>query len=115
MLSHTMMLRASSEAFSYQVDLRSVTDPSVDPLLPHGSVLIEFTDAVLERRDAGTMRREVIATLGEAGLTGAAGVIANFSMMNRIADATGMPTGRGTLARTADVRAALGLDRFMHD
>jgi hypothetical protein len=75
-------------------------------------LIVEIVGGWVE--DSCTLRWEVIEAVGEAGLIGAAGVIANFSMMNRIADATGMPTGRGTLARTADVCAALGLDRFMH-
>jgi hypothetical protein len=110
-----MMLRASSDAFGYDVDLRVVTDPAVDPGIPGGSVLLAFTDAVLGRRNVDEARADLLGALGESGLVGAAGVIGNFSMMNRIADATGMPVGKGTLARTDDVRALLDLDRFLHD
>lgn len=109
-----MMLRASSEAFGYEVDLRAVTAPAIESGIPHGALLLAFVDAVLERSEAEILRRELVQTVGEEGLMAAAGVIGNFSMMNRIADATGMPVGKGTLARTADVRELLGLDRFMH-
>ena len=110
-----MMLRASSKAFGYEVDLRAVTDPSIDPRIPSGELLLKFTDAVLFRHNARELREELIADLGTDGLVGAAGVIGNFSMMNRIADATGMPVGKGSLERTAEVREQLGLNRFRHE
>jgi len=110
-----MMLRESSEAFGYDVDLRAVTDPAIDPGIPHGPLLVAFSDAVLGRRAADALRSELVEAIGDEGLLGAAGVIGNFSMMNRIADATGMPVGRGFLAATEDVRKLLGLDRFMHE
>ena len=110
-----MMLRESSKAFGYNVDLRAVTDPSIDPGIPHGLLLVAFSDAVLGRHEVDALRSELVAAIGDEGLLGAAGVIGNFSMMNRIADATGMPVGRGSLAATSDVRELLGLDRFMHE
>ncbi len=44
----------------------------------------------------------------------ASGVIGNFQMMNRIADATGMPVGKATLKKTAEWRTMLNLDQFNH-
>jgi len=108
------MLRASGKAFGYEVDLRAVTDPSIDSHIPSGELLLEFTDAVLLRHDVRELREKLIADLGTDGLVGAAGVIGNFSMMNRIADATGMPVGKGSLERTVDIREQLGLNRFRH-
>jgi hypothetical protein len=35
--------------------------------------------------------------------------------MNRIAEGTGMPVGKGSLARTEEWRSLLGLDRYRHD
>lgn len=110
-----MMLRESSEAFGYEVDLRAVTDPAIDSGIPHGSLLVAFSDAVLNRAGAEPLRAELIEAVGEDGLVATAGVIANFSMMNRIADATGMPVGKSFLAATEDVRELLGLDRFIHE
>ena len=109
------MLRASIAATSQTVDLRSITDRSVDPLLPGGSGLLALADAVLlGTPPAAAARDGVIAALGPEGLVDAAGVIGTFEMMNRIADATGMPVGRGSLERTADLRRELGLDRLRH-
>lgn len=109
-----MMLRASSEAFGYEVDIRAVTKPAIESGIPHGALLLGFVEAVLKRGDAEPSRRDLVEALGSDGLMAAAGVIGNFSMMNRIADATGIPVGKGSLARTLDVRESLGLDRFMH-
>ncbi len=110
------MLRASSNAFGYDIDLRAVTDPTIDPDIPHGSLLLAFSEAVIRQRpDVGTLRSELREVLGDEGLVGAAGVIGNFSMMNRIADSVGMPMGKAALARTVEIRALLGLDRLRRE
>jgi hypothetical protein len=110
------MLRASAEVTTTPLDPRSITDRAVDPLLPSGTVLLDFVDAVLTgdspRRSAA--RIAVLEQLGPTGLVDASGVIANFEMMNRIADATGMPVGKGTLKRTAQWRKLIGIDPFNH-
>lgn len=110
------MLRASAEATITPLEPRAITDRSLDPLIPHGAVLLDFVDAVLlettEERVA--QRNRVLDDLGEAALVDASGVIGNFQMMNRIADATGMPVGKGTLKRTAEWRELLDLDKFNH-
>lgn len=112
-----MMLRASVEAMGGKVDVRAITDPSVDPLVEGGLALIGFVDAVLGGQEtARAISAETIrSTLGPGGLVDAAGVIGTFSMMNRIADATGMPVGRGAIERTEDLRRLTGIDRFRHD
>ena len=115
MLSHSLMLRASAEVTSTPLDARSITDPSVDPLIPQGKLLLRFVDSVLgDGTGIEQLRDEVTEALGPTGLVDAAGVIGNFEMMNRIADATGMPVGKGTLKRTAEWRTDVGLDRFNH-
>jgi alkylhydroperoxidase family enzyme len=115
-LAHSQMLRASTAVTTTPLDARSITDRSVDPLLPSGNALLDFVDAVLTgEQDQQNMARDaVVDALGPTGLVDAAGVIANFEMMNRIADATGMPVGKGTLKRTAEWRALIGIDRFNH-
>ena len=112
-----MMLRASVEAMGARVDVRAITDSSVDPLVEGGTALVGFVDAVLAGDDlARSITAEAIrSTLGPAGLVDAAGVIGTFSMMNRIADATGIPVGRGAIERTEDLRRRTGIDRFRHE
>ena len=112
-----MVLRASAEAIGVQVDVRSITDPAIDSLIEGGDSLIGLVDAVLGREEmARTAAAEGIASmLGQEALVDAAGVIATFSMMNRIANATGMPVGRVSLQRGEEFRALTGIDRFRHD
>jgi alkylhydroperoxidase family enzyme len=110
------MLRASAEVTTTPLDPRSITDRSVDPLLPSGIMLLDFVDAVLtgDEHQQQAARAAVHEALGPTGLVDATGVIANFEMMNRIADATGMPVGKGTLKRTAQWRELIGIDQFNH-
>ena len=115
MLAHSQMLRASTQATSAPLDARAVVDPSVDPLLPAGNRLIFYVDAVLcDPAHLSEARTQLLAEVGPSGVVDAAAVIGNFEMMNRIADATGMPVGKGALKRSAEWRAHLGLDRFNH-
>ena len=110
------MLSWSSEINQMPVDVRAITDPSVDPLIPGGVALLRLVDAVLARStDAIKAARDAVRTeVGEAGLVDAAAIIGNFQMMNRVADGTGMPTGKGTRLRHADLIELLGLARFDH-
>ena len=110
------MLRASSEATSQTVDLRSTTDRTVDPILGGGAALLNLVDATLiGGTSLAAARDAVVRELGSEALVDAAGVVGTFEMMNRIADGTGMPVGKGALLRTADLRDQLGLDRFRHE
>jgi hypothetical protein len=109
------MLRASSETSNLPLDPRAITDPSIDPLVEGGQQLIRFVDAVIGSDDPTIVRSLLAESLGPAAVADAAGVIANFEMMNRIAEGTGMPVGKGSLARTEEWRSLLGLDRYRHD
>jgi hypothetical protein len=90
-----------------------VTDPSVDPLVPGGNQLLAFVDATLKGRPDDAAR-SVTEALGEPATLMAATVIGNFQMMNRVADATGMPVGKGSRRHNAELIESLGLDRFDH-
>ena len=109
------MLRASSEIADISFDPRAITDPSIDPLLEGGRALIRFTDAAVGSDDPADARSLLAELLGSAAVVDAAGVVANFEMMNRVAEGTGMPVGKGTLARTEEWRTLIGLDRYRHD
>ena len=110
------MLRASAQVTTTPLEPRAITDRSLDPLLPHGMALLDFVDALLMRSepDLTQAREKLLEDMGPASLVDAAAVVGNFQMMNRIADATGMPVGKGTLKRTKEWRELLGLDRFIH-
>jgi len=110
------MLGSSIEALGHLIDYLAITDRSVDPLIPGGSRLLDFVDAVLARSsgELSEARGELQAALGWNATVDAAGVIGNFEMMNRIADATGMPIGTGQRRGSAEMIDRLGLARFDH-
>lgn len=116
MVAHAGMLRVSIEHTDLPIEYRAITDRTLDPRLPGGSVLLDLVDAVLLGREEAVepARQAVIAELGWEATVDAAGVIGNFQMMNRIADASGMPVGTGRRRASADLIDALGLASFDH-
>ncbi len=111
------MLRESCLATDTPHDLMAVTDRARDPLIPAGMPLLDLVDATLDGTPErlAAARSAVLDELGHAALVDVAAVFATFAMMNRVADGTGIPVGRGRLASTADIRAAAGLDALLHD
>ena len=86
------MLRASANAHSITVELRSISDPTVDSGLPGGAALLAATDAAVLRDDLelADAREELVGELGEAAATRAFAVAGNFEMMNRLLDGQGV-------------------------
>lgn len=105
------MLRESSEKSHLTLTPEAIIDPTIDSGVPHGKLLLRFTDAVLVGTDAqrSELRTLVEGALGRQGLIDAAGSVANFEMMNRIADGTGMPVSRRVRDATEAWRARIGL------
>jgi hypothetical protein len=97
------------------VDLARVAGRGTgDGGVPHGAALVAFAEAALGR-DAGALeqaRRELLARIGPAAVVDAAAVVGAFEMMDRIADATGIPLDRALDAATQELRSDLGLERF---
>jgi len=110
------MLRESAIASGRSVDIRAITNPSIPSLLEGGAELMELTTAAV-RRDSvrtGRARAAVLTKLGPEALVDAAGTIGNFEMMNRVANATGMPVGKGSTRSNADIIEALDIARMEH-
>ncbi|MEM7095304.1 MAG: hypothetical protein AAF567_20055 [Actinomycetota bacterium] len=81
--------------------------------VPHGELLVRFTDATDGPVDAlAAVRDEMIETMGWEATVDAAAVVANFHMMTRIADGTGTPLDDGSVDMSADMRAAIGVNEF---
>ncbi len=59
-----------------------------------------------------TVRGEILTKLGREALVDAAGVVATFMQMVRIADATGIAIDPAILEKTQDVRERLGINTF---
>ena len=89
-------------------------DPGRDTGVPAGQLLLDFVDAAHGDDDTvlAKARRHVEATLGRAGMLDAAAVIGNFTMMTRIADATGTPLDKGSIGMTDELRARMGVNDF---
>ncbi len=64
--------------------------------------LIGFVDAVLRNDEVAVARALLHRALGPDAVVDASGVIANFEMMNRIAEGTGIPVGKGSLERSEE-------------
>lgn len=94
------------------VDLLAVNDGSVDSGVDCGAELLAFTNAVMSRdADAIETTRDVLATrLGPEGIVDTAAVIAMFNVVDRIADATGIPIDDGF---TRDMRYSIGAELGM--
>ncbi len=91
-----------------------IVDESVDSLIPAGPELIAFVDAVMGGGDVAAARSALESVVGRAGVEAAAGVHGNFEMMNRLADATGIPVAGASLERNAEWIELLGLERWRH-
>lgn len=108
------MLSWSATETGRRAELAGIVDDTVDPGPPAGRELV-----VLGRRSCrpGSDRRwldDVAAIIGLPAAIDAAAVAANFQIMNRVVDATGLPIGRQRRADNAELIAVLGLDRFPH-
>ncbi len=88
-----------------------MTDAGADSGVLGGRILTAFVAAVMAR-DGEVPRREVRDAVGDAGFVDACGVLANFNMMTRIADATGIPIDDGMNMATTEMRQRLGIESF---
>jgi alkylhydroperoxidase family enzyme len=97
------------------VDLAAVNgEPGSNPGVEHGAELLAFTEAVMSGDDAA-LRRErsrLRAVLSPQAFVDVAATIAAFNVVDRIADATGIPLDPMMLAMSAGVRSELRLERF---
>ena len=108
------MLRESAQTLGYEVQPESVRDPSVDSGIPGGNLLLRLVDALLTGREPlAPLHQEIIDVLGPEALVDAAGVFGNFEMMNRVADATGIPVPAARVERERHIVDAFGLHHFM--
>ena len=106
-----MLLRESGRHYGESYSLEGVTGAG-DGGVDHGRALLDFAEAVAggAAGKMGQARDALIAAVGMAGFVDAAGVVASFNAVVRIADATGIPVEDFKLAQTVEERAALGID-----
>jgi|TARA_B100000315_G_scaffold259137_1_gene313795 hypothetical protein len=109
------MLRVSSQSNEEDVNLASIVEGTArDSGIDADKALIEFAEAGLgDDGDAIDAARNTVAEqLGEDAMVDAAGVIANFQRMVRIADGTGIALDDAVMMLTADIREDLGINAY---
>ena len=109
------MLRESSKRSGTLdgLNLQGAVNPDADSGVPHGRLLTAFAEAAVLRTDAlPGLRKRIVSELGPQELVDAAGVVANFQRMVRIADGCGIPLDEFTKDATDDCREELGIHEF---
>jgi hypothetical protein len=108
------LLRESSRAKNENYDLTLLTGTDGDGNIPHGALLVAFTDAVVKYDEAAAakLRAKIREKAGDAALVDAAAIVAAFSGFDRIADSTGIPLEDAKAENSADFRASLGINAF---
>jgi hypothetical protein len=97
------------------VDLAAVVGrPGSDTGVAHGGELLAFTEAVMgdDEAERGRTRERLRAVLSPEAFVDVAATIGAFNVVDRIADATGIPLDDAMRAASAEVRRALDLGRF---
>lgn len=94
------------------VDVLAVQNVEVDSGVEHGKALLGFTDAVMARdADAIVATRDALREkIGDAGVVDSSAIIAAFNIVDRIADATGIPIDDNF---TRELRYAVGSELGM--
>jgi alkylhydroperoxidase family enzyme len=85
-----------------------------DAGVEQGARLLAFTEAVMSGDEAAAARerRAVRVVLSAAAFIDVCAVIGAFNVVDRIADATGIPLDPMLEAMSGDLRQELGLARF---
>ena len=110
-----MLLSVSSERAGLEVDLDVAIDAtrSGDAGIPAGAELLAFASAANRRSpDLPAARDALKAVVGPAGLREAAGTVAIFNGLVRVADGTGIQLDPAMLTSTVETRKVLGIDSF---
>ncbi len=100
------------------VDISSVANEKVGATgVPNSADLVGWAEGVLARDLVATEhhRIHILDELGVDAANDAAGVIATFNMVTRMADATGIPLERGFDQSAERIEAELGIAHIRHD
>ena len=107
------MLRVSSQMTGTDVDMAAVNGTEhTDAGVEHGADLLAFTEAVMRGEPAATERARLRAVLSPDSFVDVAAVIGSFNVVDRIADATGIPLDPVMVTMSQEVRDQLNLARF---
>jgi AhpD family alkylhydroperoxidase len=103
--THMKFLRTCGLATGETYNIDMARGAPGDGNIPHGGLLVAFTDAVMGENEESisSIRSELRMKMGDAALVDAAGVLAAFNSVNRVANSIGLRTGR-----RAEKAAAVG-------
>lgn len=108
------MLRESASAFDYELVVAALRDPTEPVGVPGGNLLLRLVDAVLiDSEPIAGVHSEIIDKLGPEALVDAAAVHGNFEMMNRVADASGIPVPAASIERHSELIGSLEIGAFL--
>ena len=106
----------SGKSQSVDVDLKVVNGAAVegDGGVKHASELMAFTEAAMSSTGTGLAqaRAALRAVLSPAAFVDACATVCAFNIVDRIADATGIPLDGTMAVMSAEVRDELDLARF---
>ena len=105
----------SGQVQGKEVNLDAVNGAAVsDSVVAHEDLLVAFTDAAMGADDAllADKRAELKNALSPAAFVDACATIGAFNVVDRIADATGIPLDEGFAELSENVRSELDLGRF---
>lgn len=108
------MLSWSATDTEQSVDLGAIVDDTRDPGFVGGRELIALARAVMASEPDRRWLDAVADVLDLAAAVDAAAVAANFEIMNRTVDATGLQVGRHHRRQNQSIIDTLALDRFPH-
>lgn len=87
------MLRASIDTTDQQLDFSAIVNRFRDAGADSANEIIAFTHALVTRTaELETTRDALVHQVGPVAAAAVAGSVGNFEMMNRLLDATGVPT-----------------------
>ena len=105
----------SGQTQGADIDLSAVTGvPAGDGGVAHGERLVAFTDAAMGNDDGllAKERNALLAVLSPEAFVDTCATIGAFNVVDRIADATGIPLDQSLIAMSGELREELDLARF---
>ena len=111
------MLREGVELEGKSINLDGLTDPDCTNIegIPNSEVLLKLANAFMSKDKAAlaTARDALVEEMGEEALVDAMGVASIFQRMDRIADATGIPSDGPVAMMQEDLAKLLGTDQYV--
>ncbi len=109
-----MLLRESGETKKVDYNLKAIVDLELDSGVENGDALLAFVDAIngTDQNELERARAVVEERMGGNAVVEAAVVTANFSMLDRVANAVGIPLEDFVVNKTQDFWEELGLDNY---